>query len=152
MWRGSPLANSLMLIALLPSTSIAALEFRSVSTPTAILYDAPSASAKKVFVVGQYYPLEIIVNLGDWLKVRDAQGGVNWIESRQLESKRMVIVRAANAEIRETANVSATLLATVEKDVVLEVVDPKLNGGWLKVKHRDGLSGFVQANAVWGLN
>lgn len=147
-----PLIKWCLVLVLLPSTSAAALEFRSVSTATAVLYDAPSASAKKVFVVAQSYPLEIIVNLGDWLKVRDAQGGVNWVESKYLESKRMVIVRTASTEIRESANVASALLATVEKDVVLEVVDTKLSGGWLKVKHRDGLSGFVQAASVWGFN
>lgn len=147
-----PLINWCLGLVLLQSISAAALEFRSVSTATAVLYDAPSASAKKVFVVGQSYPLEIIVNLGDWLKVRDAQGGVNWVESKNLESKRMVIVRTASTEIRESANVASALLATVEKDVVLELVDTKLNGGWLKVKHRDGLSGFVQAASVWGFN
>jgi len=24
--------------------------------------------------------------------------------------------------------------------------------GWVKVKHRDGITGFVQASSVWGAN
>ena len=141
------------LIALmLAPTLAAALEFKSVAVPKAVLYDAPSASAKKVLLLSQGYPVEIIVNLGDWLKVRDAQGGISWVEAKQLSVKRTVLVKLTNAEIRSEASPTSSLLATLEKDVVLELADPKLNNGWLKVKHRDGVTGFVLISSVWGFN
>lgn len=142
---------ALITLMLVPALA-AALEFRSVAVPKAVLYDAPSVSAKKVLLLSQGYPVEIIVNLGDWLKVRDAQGGISWLEAKQLSVKRTVLVTLANAEIRSDASAASSLLATLEKDVVLEVVDPKLNNGWLKVKHRDGVTGFVLISSVWGLN
>jgi hypothetical protein len=40
----------------------------------------------------------------------------------------------------------------LEKDVVLELLDVKLNNGWLKVKHRDGLVGYVSISSIWGFN
>lgn len=132
--------------------SALALEFRSVAVPKAILYDAPSSAAKRVLLLSQYYPVEVIVNLGDWLKVRDAQGSISWIESKQLSAKRMVMVTANNAEIRQAADVTSALVATLEKDVALEVVDGKLNNGWLKVKHRDGLTGFILISSTWGFS
>jgi len=130
----------------------AALEFKSVAAPKAILYDAPSASAKKILLLSQNYPVEVIVNLGEWLKVRDAQGGISWIEAKQLSDKRTVMVIAANAEIRSGADAASNLLATVEKDVVLEIADTKLTNGWLKIKHRDGITGFILISSVWGFN
>jgi len=142
---------ALIALMLVP-TLAAALEFKSVAVPKAVLYDAPSGSAKKLLLLSQGYPVEIIVNLGDWLKVRDAQGGISWVEAKQLSGKRTVLVTVANAEIRSDAVVTSSLLATLEKDVVLEVVDPKLNNGWLKVKHRDGVTGFVLISSVWGFN
>lgn len=142
---------ALITLMLVP-TLAAALEFKSVAVPKAVLYDAPSGSAKKLLLLSQGYPVEIIVNLGDWLKVRDAQGGISWIEAKQLSSKRTVLVTAANAEIRSDASAASSLLATLEKDVVLEIADPKLNNGWLKVKHRDGVSGFILMSSVWGFN
>lgn len=132
--------------------SALALEFRSVAVPKAILYDAPSSAGKRVLLLSQYYPVEVIVNLGDWLKVRDAKGGISWIEAKQLSSKRMVMVTANNTEIRQAADAASSLVATLEKDVVLEVVDGKLNNGWLKVKHRDGLTGFILISSTWGFN
>ena len=129
-----------------------ALEFKSVSVPKAVLYDAPSTAAKKILLLSQYYPVEIIVNLGDWLKVRDAQGSISWVEAKQLSSKRTVMVSAGRAEIKQAADATSALVATLEKDVVLEVVDSKLNNGWLKVKHRDGVTGFILISSVWGFN
>ena len=80
-----------LILALLPLSAVA-LEYRSVAVPKAILYDAPSSSAKKILLLSQYYPVEIIVNLGDWIKVRDAQGSISWVEAKQLSSKRTVMV------------------------------------------------------------
>lgn len=136
-------------LVLLPF-SAAALEFKSVANHKTVLYDAPSASAKKILIMGQFYPLEVIVSLGDWIKVRDAQGAISWIEAKNLAAKRTVMVVAANAEIRAEGNPTSALLATLDKDVVLEVVDTKLTNGWLKVKHRDGITGFVLVASVWG--
>jgi SH3-like domain-containing protein len=130
--------------------SATALEFKSVANHKTVLYDAPSASAKKTIILGQFYPLEVIVNLGDWIKVRDAQGAISWIEAKNLAAKRMVMVVASNAEIRAEASPTSALLATLDKDVVLEIADTKLSSGWLKVKHRDGITGFVLVTSVWG--
>lgn len=141
----------ILLLALVPITA-SALEFMSVAVPKAVLYDAPSALAKKILLLSQYYPVEVIVNLGAWLKVRDAEGGVNWVEAKELSNKRMVMVNSSSAEIRLEADVSSDLVATLEKNVVLEVLETKLNNGWLKVQHRDGASGFILISSVWGFN
>ena len=141
------------LIALMLTPLLAAaLEFKSVAVSKAILYDAPSASAKKILLLSQNYPVEVIVNLGEWLKVRDAQGGISWVEAKQLSDKRTVMVIVANAEIRSGADPASNLLATLEKDVVLEIADAKLTNGWLKIKHRDGMTGFILISSVWGFN
>jgi SH3-like domain-containing protein len=39
-----------------------------------ILYDAPSLNARRLFILNQGYPVEIIVSLEGWYKVRDATG------------------------------------------------------------------------------
>jgi SH3-like domain-containing protein len=141
------------LIALMLTPLLAeALEFKSVAVPKATLYDAPSASAKKILLLSQNYPVEIIVNLGEWLKVRDAQGAISWVEAKQLSDRRTVMVITANAEIRTGADAASNLLATLEKDVVLEIADAKLTNGWLKIKHRDGMTGFILISSVWGFN
>lgn len=129
-----------------------ALDFRSVAVPKAILYDAPSISSKKVLLLSQSYPVEVVVNLGEWLKVRDVQGSMNWVEAKQLSTKRSVMVTKNLTEMRSRPEVASDLVATLEKEVVLELMDAKASNGWLKVKHRDGLTGFVLVSSTWGFD
>lgn len=152
MFRPGSKSVILFISLMLTPFMAAALEFKSVAVPKAILYDAPSAAAKKTLLLSQDYPVEVIVDLGEWLKVRDAQGTISWVEAKQLSDKRTVIVTAAGAEIRSGADVASSQLAKIEKDVALEVVDTRLTNGWLKVKHRDGITGFILNSSVWGFN
>ncbi len=142
---------AILVLALMPATAFA-LEYRSVGVPKAVLYDAPSTASKKIFLLSQYYPVEVIVNLGEWLKVRDAKGSISWIEAKQLSDKRMVIVTANNAEMRQAADAASSVVAAVEKNVVLEVLDTNPSNGWLKVKHRDGVTGYILISTTWGFN
>ncbi len=132
------------------SLSASALEFRSIAPAKAILYDAPSLEADKLYILSQSYPVELIVNLNNWVKVRDASGALSWVESKNLSSKRTVIV-TTKTDIKVAEDPTSALVATVEKDVVLELVADRKNG-WVKVKHRDGVTGFVQVGNLWGLN
>ncbi|WP_137719846.1 SH3 domain-containing protein [Methylobacillus flagellatus] len=145
------LSSALLASALLVASPwVAALEFRSVSVPKAVLYDAPSAQAHKLYVVGQGYPLEVLVNLGDWIKVRDQQGSLNWVEAKQLSEKRTVVIKVDEVELRQAADNQSPVQARLTRHLVLEVLEPN-NSGWVKVRHRDGVTGFVPATAVWGI-
>lgn len=131
------------------SAGVAALEFRAVAGEAAVLYDAPSLQAKKLFILSQYYPVEVIVTLDKWLKVRDAGGALAWIEAAKLGDKRTVLVNVAEADIRSQPDSAAPLVFRVEREVALELI--AIAGAWVKVKHRDGLSGYIAAKDVWGI-
>lgn len=126
-------------------------EFRSVAFAKTILYEAPSATTKRVYLVGEGYPLEIIVNLGDWLKVRDPYGTLSWAESKNLQSKRTVIVKVDKANIYKDPESKSALVATIEKDVIIELSDPLIANGWIKVRYQQDLDGYIQTSQVWGI-
>ena len=126
-----------------------ALEFRSVAENAAVLYDAPSARAKKLYVVNHGYPVEVMVVIEGWAKVRDASGELTWIESKFLTGKRTVIVKVPLAQIHQSTDESAPIVFQAQQNVILELVDAT-SGGWLRVKHRDGQTGFVKVTQVWG--
>jgi len=127
-----------------------AIEYRSVAVDAAILYDAPSAQARKTTLLSRYYPVEIIVALDKWVKVRDASGALAWVETKDLSDKRTVLITSAVADVRQTPSAAAPLVFQAEKDVALELVEFN-SGGWIKVKHRDGQTGYVEMSQVWGL-
>lgn len=113
------------------------------------MYDAPSASAKKRYSVTQFYPVEVIVNLNQWVKVRDKTGELAWMEVQSLSEKRTLLV-LESADVMAGPETSAALVFRVEKDVALEWVQAPIKG-WVKVKHKDGLTGFIPVEKVWGL-
>ena len=127
-----------------------ALEFRAINADAAVLYDAPSAQARKLFILSRHYPVEIIVALDTWAKVRDAGGALAWVEISKLSPKRTLLITAPVAEIRGQPDEGAPLVFKAERDVALDLVEI-VSGGWVKVKHRDGQSGFVPMKEVWGI-
>ena len=131
------------------SASVSALEYRTVGADAAVLYDAPSAQAKKLFILSPNYPVEIIVSIDRWMKVRDASGALAWIETSALSDKRSVLVKVPEAEIRSQPDGNATLVFKAERDVALELLE--ITGAWIKIKHRDGLSGYIAVKDVWGI-
>ncbi len=126
-----------------------ALEFKSVGAEPAVMYDAPSFKGRKISVAPRGMPVEVVIAYGDWSKVRDATGELSWIESKALSPKRNVVASIANLKVRASADDSSSTVLMVDKDVLLELAEP-IASGWIKVKHRDGLSGYVKATEVWG--
>lgn len=134
---------------LLASASAFAIDYRSVDAAT-VLYDSPSVKGKPLFVIRRHTPVEPVVSLEGWAKVRDADGGLAWIEKKYLSEQRTVQVVVARAQVRREASDDASLAFEAEKGVALELLEAGV-GGWAKVRHRDGQSGFVRGNQVWGL-
>ncbi len=145
------LANVLLAFGLVFSCSAYAIEFRSILPAKAVLYDAPSLEATKLYILQNAYPVEVVVTLAEWTKIRDQLGALSWVENKALSSKRTVLV-IAKTVLKSAEDPASVLLATVEKDVVLELVSSNIKNGWVKVKHRDGITGFVQVTDLWGLN
>jgi SH3-like domain-containing protein len=141
--------RAFVFLALLVSGAASALDYRSVSE-AAVLYDAPSQKAKPLFVIAPGTPVEVIVSIDAWVKVRDLKGDLAWIERGQLADNRTVQVRTEGAQIRAEANDAAKLAFEAEADVLLEFLEAG-PAGWVKVRHRDGPQGFVKATQVWGL-
>ncbi|MBX6392239.1 MAG: SH3 domain-containing protein [Burkholderiales bacterium] len=126
-----------------------AADFRSIGQDVAILYDGPSTQAKKLYVVSRQLPVEIISTDGTWVKVRDHEGTLAWIERSALSEQRMVLVTAAVAEVREAPDAQAPVVFQAQQGVVLELQGQSV-AGWLQVRHADGSGGYVRFDQVWG--
>jgi SH3-like domain-containing protein len=127
----------------------AAAEFRAVAEP-AVFYDAPTIRGKKLFVAPKGMPVEVVVTIEGWVKVRDRAGDLMWIERKSVTDKRTVVVSSPTAQLRDKPDEAARVLIDAAQDVSLDLVEAPANG-WARVKHRDGVTGFVRVNQVWGL-
>jgi SH3-like domain-containing protein len=137
-------------VLLLASHAASAFDFKSVGATPAVLYDAPSLKGGKLFVAPRGMPVEVVLSYGEWVKVRDSTGEMAWTEAKLLSPKRMVVVRSANAKVRPTPDDAAIPLMSADKGVLLELADPTVSQ-WIKVKHRDGIIGYIKATDIWGI-
>lgn len=136
-------------LLLLAGGAASALEFGSVSAPSAALYAAPDLQARKLYVASRYTPFEIVVALKDWVRVRGQDGSLAWVQRNALGNAHFVVVTADLAEVREKPDASAPVLFRVRKQVALELLEDT-RVGWLRIRHPDGSSGYIKATEVWG--
>ena len=147
---GRPISQWLFPLALLYGAGdLFAAEYVSVKVSNAILYDAPSVKAKKLFVVNRYMPLEQVVVLDSWVKVRDKSGSLYWVEKKALSSTRYVFALLPLVDILSQPEASATRAFQVRQQIALEFLEAT-GTGWIKVRHLDGEVGYVRSAEVWG--
>ena len=127
-------------------------DFISVKTKQAVLFEGPSNTTEKMFIVTEGYPLKVLVSLKDWKKVKDHNGKISWIEAKNTQDERTVLILNNDAVIFNQANEKSHKLANVEKSVVLKLNSNLLIGEWAEVKTQiEGLVGFIHSREVWGL-
>jgi SH3 domain protein len=126
-----------------------ASDFRTIGANGTIFYDSPSPRANKLFVSTANYPVEIISTEGAWVRVRDFAGDLAWVERKALSDRRaaMVVVPTVNVRVQPDDRSESAFQAV--QGVVLDVVDTN-SPGWVRVRHRDGSTGFVRLREVWG--
>jgi SH3-like domain-containing protein len=126
-----------------------ALDFRSVAEPAAVLYDSPTKDSARLFVLARDYPVEVIISTDGWVRVRDDTGAFGWIEAKSLSNRRTVMVKAQSAQARQGPDEKAAVVFKAEQGLVLEFQG--LAGGWARVRHRDGASGYLRLSELWGI-
>lgn len=124
-------------------------EFLSIASPAAVLYDAPSLNAEKLYVASVNLPLEVVVKVVGWVKVRDYHGYLGWVEDKNLSQKRFVIINTSVGSVYQSPDQAAALVFQARQDVVLEWLGTAANG-WIKVKHQDGQVGYIRTDQIWG--
>lgn len=140
--------TALVLVLGLQPGLTSAAEFRAAAEAAVVLYDAPSNKARKLYIVNKGYPLEVVVQVEGWIKVRDAAGVLSWVEAKSLDNSRTVLVKAI-VTVRQKPADDAPVAFEAQRDLLLNVVE-SANSGWIHVRHRDGVAGYVRATDVWG--
>jgi SH3-like domain-containing protein len=134
-----------------------AADFRVTGEPATVLYDAPSAKARAMFVYGRDVPMEVLVTVEGWTKVRDLNGTIGWVGGKGLSDKRSLQVRVPVADVRAIPDDAAPVVFRAEQNVLLELAESASSPattstpGWVRVRHRDGQVGFVRVPQVFGL-
>ena len=151
------LPPALALAAMLAWGFAGAADYKTTAEAPTLLYDAPSTKARPLFVYGRDVPVEVLVAVEGWTKIRDVGGAFGWIPNKSLADKRMLLVRVEVAEVRANPDDAAPIVFRAEQNVLLDLGESATSPGttatpgWVKARHRDGQSGYVRVNQVFGL-
>lgn len=133
-----------------PTRPAGVVKYRSVARPNAVMFDAPSEKAKKIYQAPEGMPVEVISVLRTWVKVRDPLGDLAWLSRDDLADRRMVIATSV-APLRREADQAAPAWFSVDRGVLLELLDEKPVNGFVKVQYAEGQVGYLLSGQVWGL-
>ena len=134
-------------------TGAAHADFRQTSAEATIAFEGPSAKATKQYVYSRGTPVEVVVQIEGWLKVRDAQGALVWVEKKSLIERSNVQIKSPTADAMAAPDAASPIVFRAESGVLLTLVSPQPPnaGAWAQVRHRDGQTGFVRVDALFGL-
>jgi SH3-like domain-containing protein len=141
-------------VAAVASFTAFADEFKQTNEAATIGYEAPSTRATKQFIYSRGTPLEVLVQIEGWYKVRDAQGALVWVERKTLTERSNVQVKSTTpADVFTNADPNAPIAFRVDAGVLLTLVAPPspATGAFAQVRHRDGQTGYMRLDAVFGL-
>ena len=127
-------------------------DFVSIKVKKAFLYEGPSSSTDKEFIITEGYPLQVMVRLKDWIKVKDHLGKISWIQSADTSKDRNVMTLNDNVNLFYKPTTDSVHLAKIEKDITLKLLSPFPTNGWIQVKTlSQNIEGYIRAEDVWGL-
>ena len=147
------LSFMLAVSALASIAGVARAEFRQTSAEATIAFEGPSAKATRQYLYSRGTPVEVVVQIEGWLKVRDAQGALAWVEKKALTDRTNVQIKTATADALAAPDAASPIVFRAENSVLLTLVtpQPQNTGAWAQVRHRDGQVGFVRVDALFGL-
>lgn len=148
-------STRLMLSLLLSVAAFGAAhaEFRQTVDVATVAFEGPSAKAARQYLYPRGTPLEVVVQIEGWVKVRDVQGELVWLERKSLGTRTNVVVKTPVADVYAAPDVASPIVFRAENGVTLQLVTPQPAdaGAWTQVRHRDGQVGFMRMDTLFGL-
>ena len=135
------------LLMLIMTSSVQAADFST--TEVTISYAEPSHQAQPLFIFARGTPIEAVVVLDAWVKVRDSEGKLSWMQRSALSTKRKVIVQQPHTAIRQNPESNSAIAFYAEPHVILDWL-PGAPPGWVKVQAANRSAGFARLADVWG--
>ncbi len=138
-----------IIIVLLSATAADAIRLVSVAGERVNMRSGPSAKQAVLWELGDGYPLKVISSKGKWYKVSDFEGDVGWVYKKLVNRIPHLIVKKRVVNIRSGPGTKYRMVGKANYGVVFKTLKRGKNG-WVKIKHENGLEGWVKRNLLWG--
>lgn len=131
---------------LLPPPAIAKMV--SIAQKQVNMRKGPSTKYQIIWELGKGYPLMVIGKKGKWLKVKDFENDKGWIYAPLTSRAPHLIVKKSKINIRKGPGKKYKIVGKASYGTVFRTL--KRGKGWVKVKHENGLTGWVYRKLLWG--
>lgn len=141
-----------LLFILLP-LFVAHARMVSITGEKVNLRSGPGTKYAVVWELGKGFPLQVIESKGNWLKVKDFENDVGWVYRNLVSGKAHLIVKVNKQKnkrinIRSGPGTKYGIVGKANYGVVFQTLEHRQS--WVKVKHEDGLIGWVKRSLLWG--
>ncbi len=127
---------------------VQAVTMVSVAADNVKMYSDSGEKSPVLWVLGAGYPLSVLDDQGDWLKIQDFVGDTGWVNAAQTDRKPHMVVKADLVELRSGPSKRFKLVGRANNGVVFQTL--KVKTSWVKVKHQSGLTGWIDRTQLWG--
>jgi len=138
----------LVLIFLTLTATLAQARMMSIDGTKVHLRTGPGTKYRVVWELGRGFPLKVLSQKGNWIKVKDFEGDTGWVHKKFLDREPHLIVKKNRVNIRNGPGTRYRVVGKANYGVVFRTVEHKQ--GWVKVRHENGLTGWVMRNLLWG--
>ena len=142
-----------LLVLWLGLASPALAEMVSIKGPSVALRSGPGDKYNILWDLGDGFPLQVLKRKGNWLRVQDFENTVGWVRNDKISSTPHMIVKVnkgtkKHINVRASANDKSKIVAKACYGVVFETLEQR--SGWVKVRHENGVVGWVSRQLLWG--
>ncbi|MCK5323386.1 MAG: SH3 domain-containing protein [Desulfobulbaceae bacterium] len=136
------------ILVILFSASVCHSRMVSIANEKVNLRSGPGKKYSVLWELGKGFPLQIVSSKGNWLKVTDFEKDTGWIYKKLITDKRHLIVKKKRVNIRNKPGKNGNIIGKANYGVVFRTLETK--SGWAKVKHENGLTGWIKRDLLWG--
>ncbi len=142
------------LSVLLLARTVMAGEMVAIAGDDINMRSGPGTGQEVLWKLDSGFPLEVVGTKGEWLQVRDFEGSSGWVHKKTTQKGQFAIVKAnkgtdGQINVRKEPDLNADIVAKAGYGVVFKVLQKQ--GGWGKVEHGQGVTGWVDGRLLWGL-
>lgn len=117
------------------------------------LRSGPGTKYAVVWELGRGFPLQVVSSKGSWYKVKDFENDIGWVYRNLVSGQAHMIVKVnknknKRVNIRNGPGVNYGIVGKANYGVVFRTLEQRQ--GWVKVKHENGLVGWVKRSLLWG--
>ncbi len=140
----------LSLAILLISVISAHAEMMSIDADKVRLRSGPGTDYAILWELGLGYPLKVIDRKGAWIKISDFEGDEGWVHKDLVAKTPHLIVKKKSINVRNGPGTKYKMIGKAKYGVVFKTLQRSKNKNWVKVKHENGLTGWVRRDLLWG--